>query len=147
MPKKINLNEDLNLGNDLGEDFDLDMGEGAFSLDDDEMPSPVAGVNYTGRVQDDAVAEAEAVMSAFQKRAADEAHRFREATDSEFWCCFCFQTREQKEEFLRAFNLLSLGDKYLDGPKAARRMGKPVQPANVQYRDGRIDPKLAKLAR
>lgn len=149
MPKKINLDAlDDDLSASLDFDDDLDLGEGAFSLDDDdESPSPVAGVNYTGNVQADSVAEASAVMSAFQQRAANEAKRFREATDSEFWCCFCFQTREQKEEFLRAFNLLSLGDKYLDGQKAAKRLGKQLQNAGVQYRAGKVDPKLAKLAR
>ena len=41
------------------------------------------------------------------------------ALDSEYWVCFCFQTRAQKEEFLHAAKLIALGDKYIDGQKAA----------------------------
>ena len=145
MPRKpIDLNnlKNLVLGSSAGDGLSL----GPFGLND-EVEDPMAGLEYTGELEQDAQAEANAVMTAFQKRAADEAKRFKEATDSEHWVAVCFQTREQKEEFLRALNLTDLGDKYLDGQKVARRLGKSLSPANVSYRPARIDPKLASRAR
>jgi len=46
---------------------------------------------------------------------------FLENVDSEYWFCVCFQTREQKEEFLEKMKWLDLGDKYLDGLEVAER--------------------------
>lgn len=68
---------------------------------------------------EDAEAEAEAEVSqaltGFKARASQENQRFEDATDSEYWVALCFQTRDQKEEFLRKMGWLELGDKYLDG--------------------------------
>jgi hypothetical protein len=55
-------------------------------------------------------------LKAFKERSAQEAKRFQDATDSEYWFAVCFQTREDKERFLKEF-LPKLGDKYLDGRK------------------------------
>lgn len=63
------------------------------------------------------------VESAFRKRAKGEQKRFDAATDSEYWVAICFQTREQKEEWLRKTGLAELGDKYLDGHEVADAMG------------------------
>jgi hypothetical protein len=65
----------------------------------------------------------ERVQTAFQERAKDEEQRFRDATDSEYWVAITFQSRAQKEEFLRALGLLELGDKYLDGEVVAAQLG------------------------
>lgn len=67
--------------------------------------------------------ELDALSIAFRERSAQEARRFRDATDSEHWVCVCFTSREEKEAFLRAANLAKLGDKYLDGRKVARALG------------------------
>lgn len=64
-----------------------------------------------------------AAESAFMARQKAEAARVEAATDTEFWCALYFQTREQKEAFLRAMKLLELGDKYLDGCEVARVLG------------------------
>lgn len=64
----------------------------------------------------------------------DDEKRFRNATDSEYWVAFCFETREQKEEFLGLFKLLALGDKYVDGIEASRIMGKPLKSERPQWR-------------
>lgn len=85
-----------------------------------EEPEPS---RYTGNVEEDAQIELSEVLAGFKDRARIEQQRFTDATDSEYWVCFCFQTREQKEEFLQKLNLLDLGDKYLDGMEAARQMG------------------------
>ncbi len=70
-----------------------------------------------------AAAEPEKIMTAFEERAKNEEARLQDATDSDFWFSICFQTREQKEEFLQKMGLLQLGDKYLDGLKVAKALG------------------------
>jgi hypothetical protein len=73
-----------------------------------------------------------ATLAAFKARAAQEAKRSADATDSEFWVALCFHTRDDKEAFLREFALDVYGDKYLDGYKTAealRRRGADVDAA------------------
>jgi hypothetical protein len=62
-----------------------------------------------------AAVEANAILDAFAARGSREEQRFLDATDSEYWVALCFQTREQKEEFLHKIGWANLGDKYLDG--------------------------------
>ena len=116
-------------------DFNIDD----FSFSDDLMDSfgigePAAGpaeerkeprdLGQPGStVEEDAKAEVNEVLDGFKQRAQREDQRFWDAVDSEFWVAFCFQTREQKEEFLTKLKLMDLGDKYLDGMEAARVMG------------------------
>lgn len=86
---------------------------------------PLAGVKYADppNVEQDAAAEFSAVLDAFKGRKKAEDQRFQEVTDSEFWFAVCFRTRADKEKFLRALKLAQLGDKYLDGHKAAQVLG------------------------
>lgn len=74
-------------------------------------------------LEDEARAEIDAVARGFRERGKAEAARFRDNTDSEYWVCMGFQSREQKEEFLGALGLLAHGDKYLDGLKVAKALG------------------------
>ena len=58
----------------------------------------------------------------------------------------CFQTREQKEAFLRAMNLFLIGDKYLDGVEVAKQLGINIPDANINYLpDGKVDKDFAKF--
>ena len=86
---------------------------------------PLAYVAYCDppNMEADSAAELSALQEAFKKRAKQEAQRFRDVTDSEYWVALCFQTREDKDRFLRALNLIQLGDKYIDGHKAAQLLG------------------------
>lgn len=70
--------------------------------------------------------EISAVLKSFKERAKAERDVFMENVDSEYWCCFCFQTRTQKEEFLQKLGLLELGDKYLDGIEVAKALKVPL---------------------
>lgn len=76
------------------------------------------------------------LQQGFRNRAKAEAERFDLVTDSEFWCCFCFQSRDQKEAFLAALKLLPLGDKYIDGVRAAKELGIKLPSADVPYNAG-----------
>lgn len=66
--------------------------------------------------------EVSLALAGLKAREKREALRVGDATDSEFWCAFAFETREHKEAFLRALGLLAMGDKYLDGHAVAQKM-------------------------
>jgi hypothetical protein len=98
-----------------------------------EMPEP------TGDSEADSAADLDEVQRGFRNRAKAESERFALATDSEYWACLCFQSREQKEMFLSALKILEFGDKYLDGQLVAERLGIKLPAANVPYKP---EPKL-----
>lgn len=108
---------------------------------------PLAGVKYTGDVDQDVKAELGALEAAFRDRGSKELTRMSNEIDSENWFSVVFETREQKEDFLSRIAMLELGDKYFDGRDFAKRMGIELQPSGREYRpEGRIDGKLAALA-
>lgn len=122
----------------------LDSPEG-FSLDDD--PTGTDELDGMG-VEERAKAVLNEAQSAFRERARKENERMLLAVDSEFWVAFAFQTREQKEQFLKLANLIQLGDKYIDGWEAAKVLGIPIdrddrQPYNTS---DKLDQKWADLA-
>jgi hypothetical protein len=76
-----------------------------------------------------AVTEAvSATSKAFRERAKNEKARFKLVTDSEYWVCFCFETRQQKDCFLEAQGLAALGNKHVDGVHAAAILGIDIGP-------------------
>jgi hypothetical protein len=99
---------------DLGDDID------PLEEDPDPTPDPLADVEYTGNVAEDAARELTALEEGYRARAAQEANRFTEATDSEFWFAVVFKNREQKDDFLAQYGLSQLGDKYLLGRDVER---------------------------
>jgi hypothetical protein len=52
-----------------------------------------------------------------------EVARIKTITDSEFWVALCFESRAQKDTFLKAIGLFGYGDKYLDGRLFAEAAG------------------------
>lgn len=100
----------------------------------------------TGNAEADSAADLSAVQAGFRRRAKDESTRFALATDTEYWACLCFQTRQQKEAFLKALDLLKFGDKYLDGQRVAAQLGVELPAADVPYNtSSKIDPAWAGL--
>lgn len=85
--------------------------------------NPLDDITYTGDVEADSQAEVNEILTGFKDRAKAEQDRFALATDSEFWVAMCFQSREQKEVFLKALNWLQYGDKYIDGCSIADAIG------------------------
>lgn len=86
-------------------------------------PDPLAEVQYTDNLAEDAAAEFTALEQGYRDRATAERARFKRATDSEFWVAVCFTTREEKDAFLERSGLAPLGDKYLDGRSVADALG------------------------
>jgi hypothetical protein len=116
------------------------LGGGLLDLGDEEE-----GDGRTGDLEVDARKDMDEVLSDFQKRARAEADRFREITDTEYWCCFCFENRGQKEEFLQKLKLLDLGDKYIDGLAAAKILGVKIEQPRAEWPRIRVNKKLAEL--
>lgn len=129
-----------------GLDFDLD-----FDLNMDSAPEadpdPMQGYAYTGDAAKDSAEEMSAVKRAFIARAKAENDRRRLATDSEYWFCVCFQSREQVEEFLRYTKWAAADAKYIDGQKLAKKLGVAVTPVPaVKSGAPRLDAKLMDLS-
>lgn len=112
------------------------------------IADPLAEVEYRGDTEADSAAEMAAVEKAFDKNSAASVSAWMlDAFDSEYWVCFCFQTRAQKEEFLHKAGLFALGDKYIDGRKAAKKLGFPVRDDSCAQRPARVDKRYAAIAR
>lgn len=89
-----------------------------------DVEDPLKDVPVTGNVEVDASAELDALAEGFRARRDQEAKRFKNATDSEYWFAVCFKTREDKEAFIKAIgNPNTLGDKYIDGHQLAKALG------------------------
>ena len=131
-------------GLDLDLDMDLDL---AMDLDAEvEIKSALDDYGYTGDIEQDTQAEVSAVKAGFIARAKTEEKRRQKATDSEFWCALCFQSRAQLDEFLRALKL-PLDQKYIEGQKLAKKIGVTITPDTGGFGNIRQpDPKWAKLS-
>jgi hypothetical protein len=96
--------------------------------DEDSLES-LFQVDYQNNTEADMAAEIKAVETAFAQRAKIEARRFTVTVDSEHWLCISFDTREQKQSFIKATGWGSLeggGWKYLDGVELCRKLGIPI---------------------
>jgi hypothetical protein len=91
----------------------------------DPTPDPLAGVEYTGNLEEDSRRELTALEQGYRARAANEQKRFVAATDSEHWFAVSFPSRADKERFLRAIGLTGRAapDKYLTGDQLAAALG------------------------
>ena len=71
------------------------------------------------------------VEKSFRERMGAENKRFRDMCDTEYWCCICFTSRAQKEEFLESLEFD--GDlKYIAGKEFARAVKRPVKTEDLR---------------
>mgnify|MGYP003353035516 CR=1 FL=1 len=94
---------------------------------------PYDNIEYTGNDEQDTAQEFNEMQKGFMERNKAEQERFRLATDSEYWCCLVFQSREQKEQFLQAMKWMVHGDKYIDGVKVAKSLNVELNSVKVPY--------------
>lgn len=72
------------------------------------------------------------VEQSFRERMSAENKRFRDMCDTEYWCCICFTSRAQKEEFLESLEFD--GDlKYIEGKEFARAVKRPVKTEDLRF--------------
>jgi ABC-type uncharacterized transport system involved in gliding motility auxiliary subunit len=95
--------------------------------------------------------EAKKELNELQQRFSDAAKRentrLSDTIDSEYWVAICFQTREQKDEFLKLAGWLKHGDKYLDGMQIAKTMGVELKSRVPKvYKIKEDEPKFKRIA-
>jgi hypothetical protein len=148
MPNDTELNLSLS---DMALDLDIKL-----SLDDPAPGyDPLADVEYGAGMEVDSKAELRALKEAFQnpsghKRNFATINRERQLrNDSEYWVAVCFQSRSQKEEFLRNAGVpADEGDKYLDGVMLAKKLSIPLtKEVFPPQKQGNIDHVWAGMAR
>ena len=89
--------------------------------------NPLLDLPDLGDIQSNSDQEISAVQLEIERNRAAFEERFRITADPEFFFCVCFQSRDQKEEFLKNIGWFDdLGDKYLNGLDVARRLDIPV---------------------
>jgi hypothetical protein len=112
-------------------------------VDDDDGPTIEEMVEGLGQ---DILTEGQEF---FKERREAEKARFQLNTDTGYWCALVFESREQKEAFLRHFDAVRIagGDKYLNGYKMAQAMGVDVGPPVKWPGQKGPTPRLAKLAK
>lgn len=114
----------------------------------DPAADPLADVQYTGDAEHDNQAEFSAIGAAFKARADEEAARFKDVTDSEYWFCVCFRNREQVEEFLRKTGWGPEDAKYVDGENVARVLKVAIPEARkVTTKTRKANDRLMRLVR
>ncbi len=101
----------------------------------EEMPE------YDGDIQSSSDREMSAVEAEIEANRAASAERFRIGTDSGYFCVLCFQTEEQKLEFLKSVGWDDIGDMYLNGLEIAQRLNVPLQVIPIAPRKLRANPK------
>jgi len=122
---------------------DFELAE--FMPADQPGDDPLTALPYTGDPEIDSATELTAIKSAFQVRAEQEDLRRNKATDSEYWLCLCFQTREQASAFARGIGG-AITDKYMDGCQVARRLGVEIPADATGFGRVRADRALADLS-
>lgn len=76
--------------------------------------------------EDMATGEINEILSAFKQRATTERDRVLDATDSEYWLAFGFDSRAAKHEFMRLWGLEHNESKYVHGARFSAKHGKPL---------------------
>lgn len=81
------------------------------------LPDPLAGVDYTGSLEQDSKSELTelAKVAHFRGVTAEEQRRYLGATDSEHWFCVVCRSRDEKAAALKALRVKTgiVGDKYI----------------------------------
>jgi hypothetical protein len=101
-----------------------------------EDDNPLDQLTDAGGVQENADQEMSAVEREIEENRAAYAEHFRVAADPEFFLCLCFQSHDQKDEFLNAIKwpVDEQGDKYLNGLEFARLFNIPVKVIQLEPR-------------
>lgn len=90
------------------------------------------GAVTLGQLEAQCESELGEVESSFRERLKNENQRFRDMCDTEYWCCLCFTSRAQKEEFLKSLGL-DPEEKYIDGKEFARAVKRPVKTPDLKF--------------
>jgi hypothetical protein len=103
-------------------------------LEDVQFPDLGESMDAKPEEDSDFEEESEKIVSKleneFTRAAKKETKRFQDNVDTEFWAAIYFQSREQKDAFLKAIGAnLDKEDKYVDGCRLAKVMGIEIPPS------------------
>lgn len=94
---------------------------------------PLEDVDYQENdLEHSADSEMSEILRQLKEKRKAQADTFRVARDPEYWVALCFQSREQKDEFLQKIGWADLGDKYLNGLEVCRRANVDIDPIEIQ---------------
>lgn len=103
---------------------------------------PMEAVEYR---DNDLEHNADAEMSEVVRQIRDEKRikfdRFRVSRDPDYWLALCFQSREQRDEFLRLAKWDAIGGRFVNGLDVARRLGIDIQSIDLSPLPMRGKPK------
>lgn len=103
--------------------------------------NPLDGLDYPDAPEQAATVEISEALAFIKAERQKKRDAWRVTVDPEYWVCVCFQSREQKEEFLTKAGWLDLGEKYLDGVEVAKRLGVTVLPIPLDAKAPPLAPK------
>jgi hypothetical protein len=104
------------------------------------------GVPAFDNAEAEAKAETSAVLQGFADRKKAEATRQAYAEDGEFFTCLIFQSKDQRDAFIKALSLRPEDPQYIDGQSVARALGIDLPAPAGKPSLPRIDKDLAALA-
>ena len=103
--------------------------------------NPLRKLKDTGDFQQNAEQEISATLAAIKAEKKERRDQYRVLTDPNFYLVVCFQSTDQKDEFLRLSGWAEEGAKYLDGLEIAAKLGVDVRPINLPRKSTRPAPK------
>ena len=113
-----------------------------------KAPDPLKGVKLPDDIEESPQVELTAVQKGFRERAAQEADRFQDATDSGYYFCGVFANRAQLDAFLDYIGMKGKGDLFIDGREMCAALGIQLPPAEIRPASrAKIDKDFANLVR
>lgn len=93
------------------------------------VPNPMDGVEFTGDIEADSLAEINAVADGWRERMEREDKRYKLAVDGAYYCVTVFDTIGDRDAFLESIGMVDkiYRNFFLDGYVMARALGKPIE--------------------
>lgn len=99
-----------------------------------EIPNLTESVDKDGTLEEAAQRELGAVGQAIAEAKRAQYDYFRASTSPDFYVVVCFQTPDQRDEFVTRAGWGVKGDRFLDGLEIAARLGVDIQPIPIEPR-------------
>ena len=107
----------------------------------DPNDDPLAGLDLGDDQEENAVQIMGRVEGAFIEDEHEKLDAYRTMIDQDFYFIVCFQSSDQKYDFLSKAGLDVLGDLYIDGLKVAKRLGVDIPPIPLQTKEPKRMPR------
>ena len=94
---------------------------------------PLGKVEYSaGDVEGNATKEMSEILKQLTERRKAQRDLFRVARDPDYFICLCFQSHEQRNEFLAKSGWGEADERYINGLQVCRLLGIDVQPIEIK---------------